>query len=150
MTRIHTSLHARLTRSSLMTRMIVAVAGLSLVIPMSQPALGHHSAAPFDFTKSAQLTGTVVQFDVINPHSHIILRVADQRGTRDIGFEGHSASNFYRQGWRRGSVSAGDKISVSFAPRRDGADGGFVMQFRTRDGKVIGFGGLSPSTGAQQ
>jgi len=114
------------------------------------PARAHHSAAPFDFTKSATLTGTVKQFDVINPHTHAILTISDAKGTRDIGFEGHSASNFYRAGWRKGSVKAGDKITINFAPRRDGGDGGFIMQFKDASGKQVGFGGLSPSSGKQE
>jgi len=123
---------------------------VALGVTMSTMASAHHSAAAFDFTKLSTVSGSVVTFDVINPHSHIVLRVTDAKGTRDIAFEGHSASNFYRAGWRRNSVNYGDKITVSYAPRRDGQDGGFVSQFKTSSGQIIGFGNLSPSTGKPQ
>jgi len=103
-------------------------------------AYAHHSAAPFDFTKQVSVTGTVKSFEVLNPHSHIVLTVSDAKGRRDIDFEGHSASNFYRAGWRKNSVKFGDRITITIAPRRDGADGGFVMQFKDASGKVVGFG----------
>ena len=42
--------------------------GLALVIVFGASASAHHSAVQYDFTKSAQITGTVVKFQAINPH----------------------------------------------------------------------------------
>ena len=102
--------------------------------------LAHHSAAPFDFTGPVTLKGTVKEFSVLNPHSVIVLEVTDdERGTRDIEFEGMSASVFYRAGYMKSSVNQNDNISMTIAPRHDGGDGGFVMSFITVDGQDIGF-----------
>jgi hypothetical protein len=73
----------------------------------------------------------------------------EARGTRDAEYEGHSASHFYRAGYTRGFVKPGDRIAILIAPRHDGEDGGFIQAF-TANGKTIGFGGLSPETGARQ
>ena len=103
-------------------------------------ASGHHSAAPFDFTSPVTLEGIVKEFSVLNPHSVIVLEVTDEeRGTRDIEFEGMSASTFYRAGYIVSSVNEDDKISITIAPRHDGDDGGFVISFITVDGQDIGF-----------
>ncbi len=102
-------------------------------------ACAHHSAAQFDFTKAVELQGVVKSIRVINPHTSLTLTVTDERGTRDIEFEGHSVNNFFRGGWRENMVKVGDKIKVTVAPRRDGQDGGFVNSFVTADGKVVGF-----------
>ena len=99
----------------------------------------HHSAAMFDFTKSAEMHGVVKEIRVINPHMSLTLAVTDSRGTRAVEFEGHSVNNFYRAGWRSDSVKAGDTITVRFAPRKDGHDGGFVNAFTTAKGQEIGF-----------
>lgn len=102
-------------------------------------ASAHHSAAIFDFRATATKTGTVKEIRVINPHTHIIMSITDERGTRDWNFEGHSASNFYRAGFTRGAVKAGDRISITYAPLRDGHDGGYIVAFTTASGTRVGF-----------
>jgi len=79
-----------------------------------------------------------------------VISITDAKGTRDVEFEGHSASNFFRSGFLRDDVKTGDSITVVIAPRRDGADGGFIMGFTTASGHTVGFGGLSPSTGEKE
>lgn len=102
-------------------------------------AAAHHSAAIFDFRNPVTKQGTVKEIRVVNPHTHMILTITDAKGTRDWDFEGHSASNFYRAGYNRGSVKAGDKISITFAPMRDGHDGGYIVAFTTPAGDTVGF-----------
>jgi Family of unknown function (DUF6152) len=109
-------------------------------------AAAHHSAAQFDFTKRVTVQGVVKQFLVTNPHTEAVVEVSDAKGTRDVHFEGHSASHFFRAGYTRDMVKAGDKIAILIAPRRDGGDGGFIQAF-TVNGRTVGFGGLSPVTG---
>ena len=124
---------------------LIALAAVAL--SFSHPATAHHSAAPFDFTKITTVEGTVKSFEVINPHTHAMVTLADAKGTRDVDFEGHSASNFYRAGYTRGAVQPGDHIQLQIAPRRDGGDGGFIVWFKTQKGLEVGFKSLAP-TGA--
>jgi hypothetical protein len=119
----------------------------SAALVLSHSAQAHHSAAPFDFAKTVTIEGTVKSFEVINPHTHALVTLADAKGTRDIDFEGHSASNFYRAGYVRGAVQPGEHIQLLIAPRRDGKDGGFIVWFRTQKGLEVGFRSLAP-TGA--
>jgi hypothetical protein len=125
--------------------------GLSLLaaaaLTFSHLAQAHHSAAPFDFAKTVTIEGTVKTFEVMNPHTHALVTLADANGTRDIDFEGHSASNFYRAGYVKGAVQPGDHIQLLIAPRRDGRDGGFIVWFKTQKGLEVGFRSLAP-TGA--
>lgn len=127
----------------------------SIMVALGAPALAlcalgaaaHHSAAQFDFSQRVTVEGIVKKFNVTNPHTIAIVELTDEkRGTRDVEFEGHSASHFYRAGYTRGLAKPGDKISILIAPRGDGEDGGFIQAF-TVNGKTIGFGGLSPETG---
>jgi hypothetical protein len=115
-----------------------ALAAAALLVPSTAPGLAHHSAIAFDFSKLATVQGVVKQFEVVNPHAHIVLSVTDEKGTRDVAFEGHSRNNFYRGGWRPDSVAVGDTIRITYAVRRDGADGGYVTSFVTAQGKPIG------------
>jgi hypothetical protein len=102
------------------------------------PALAHHSAVQFDFTKSVATKGTVKKFDAINPHMRVVLAVIDAKGPHDIEFEGHSTNNMYRYGYRKGMVKPGDVITVNAAPLKNGMDGGYVVSAITADGKFFG------------
>src|SRR5215470_5738880 len=110
-----------------MNKMGTALAAIAIVLAVAlgtaSDALAHHSAAMFDFTKSAEVEGVVKDIRVINPHMSLVLVVTDAKGAHEISFEGHSVNNFYRAGWRPDSVKVGDKIKVRFAPRKDGHDG---------------------------
>jgi hypothetical protein len=131
--------------SAVMRKFVVAVGAPALVL-WAMAAAAHHSAAQFDFSKRVTVEGVVKEFNVTNPHTSAVVEVTDAKGTRDVEFEGHSASHFYRAGYTRGMVKAGDEIAILIAPRRDGEDGGFIQAF-TVNGRTVGFGGLSPVTG---
>jgi hypothetical protein len=120
---------------------------LSSLALYAAPATAHHSGAAFDFAKTATLTGVVKEFDVLNPHTHAALLVGDGKARHEVKFEGHSVSNFYRSGWRRGSVKAGDTITITYAPMRNGTEGGFITGFTTAAGQRVGFENFS-ATGA--
>ena len=130
-----------------MNRLAAILAAGALALGVLPAAYAHHSAAQFDFMNSKTIQGVVTSFRVVNPHTQAVVTVSDARGTREVQFEGHSASNFFRAGYSRDEVKVGDKISLLIAPRRDGADGGFILAFTTAAGHTVGFGGLSPSTG---
>jgi hypothetical protein len=133
--------------SAVMKRIVLAVSAPALVL-WCVVAAAHHSAAQFDFGQRVTVQGVVKEFNVVNPHTSAIVEVTDAKGTRDVEFEGHSASHFYRAGYTRGMVHPGDKIAILIAPRHDGEDGGFIQAF-TVNGKTVGFGNLSPETGTQ-
>ncbi len=77
----------------------------------------------------------VKEFKAINPHAVITIEVKDAKGSHDITFEGRSMSFMYRNGWRPGLINIGDTVTINAAPRKDGADGGFVYSIETKDGQ---------------
>lgn len=125
---------------------LVATLSCMLLTAGAAPARAHHSAAQFDFRAPTTIKGTVKNVRPANPHLRLVLTVSDAKGTRDVSYEGHSLSNFYRSGWRPDTVKMGDRIEVMIAPRKDGEDGGYVTGVRTSDGKVFG----APPTGGSQ
>jgi hypothetical protein len=121
-----------------MKRLAFALAAAALTVPAGQ-AFAHHSAAIFDFRNPVTAKGRVVAVKVANPHTHMVLTITDAKGTREWTFEGHSASNFYRAGYTRDAVKPGDEISITYAPMRDGKDGGYIVAFTTPSGTHVGF-----------
>ena len=123
-----------------MKRLALALAAAAATMVPAGHAAAHHSAAIFDFRATKTVKGTVKEIKVINPHTHMVLTITDAKGTRDWDFEGHSASNFYRAGYTNGAVKPGDVISITYAPMRNGADGGYIVAFTTTKGDKVGFG----------
>ena len=131
---------------SLIIRKFTIAAGAVLLMLCSMTVAAHHSAAQFDFSQRVTIEGVIKKFTVRNPHTSAVVEVTDNNGTREVEYEGHSASHFYRAGYTRDMVHTGDNIAILIAPRRDGTDGGFIQAF-TVNGRTVGFGGLSPETG---
>lgn len=119
-----------------MTKNISALlSSFVLALALAVPAGAHHSAAQFDFRSPVQVVGVVKEFRAANPHMHLVLTVDDAKGKRDIEFEGHSLNNIYRSGYRKDMVKVGDTITITIAPRKDGADGGYVQRVKLADGR---------------
>ena len=100
-----------------------ALAVMSVVVP----AYAHHSFAMFEMEKETVYSGTVVEFNWENPHSHIIIKVAPGAkdastvGTWDV--EGGSVNIMGRQGWNKSSFKPGDPITLVAHPMKDGSKG---------------------------
>jgi len=108
---------------------------LATTVGLAEIAVAHHSAAQFDLNiRDNHVEGVVKVFEPANPHTLIVLEVTDEKGTRDIQFEGHSRNNYYRSGLRPGMVSVGDTVTLLAAPMRDGTDGGYVLAVILEDG----------------
>jgi hypothetical protein len=121
------------------SRYAVHMAGaLALASCALAPALAHHSFAMFDQSKRVVLKGTVQEFQWTNPHAFIELNVpgAGGRGVR-WAIELNSPNNLKRQGWSRNSVKAGDQVSVTVNPLRDGSKGALFISLVLPDGKVL-------------
>jgi hypothetical protein len=101
-------------------------------------ASAHHSAVQFDFRNTVLVEGKVIEARFVNPHMHLVLEVKDDKGTRNIQFEGHSRNNMSRQGLRPDLFAVGDTIMIRIAPMKSGDDGGYVTAVRGPDGTEVG------------
>ena len=87
------------------------------------PAMAHHSfAAEFDDKQPVMLSGTVVKFEFMNPHSWITVDVADASGkTQRWAVETGSTNALFRRGWRKDSLRPGDAVSIDAYRAKDGS-----------------------------
>jgi hypothetical protein len=100
------------------------------------PVAAHHSASQFDLTiRDHEVPGVIKVFEPANPHTRIVLEITDERGTREVEFEGHSRNNYSRSGLRPGMVAVGDHVTLIAAPMKDGSDGGYVLEVVLADGR---------------
>ena len=108
-----------------------------LVLPLQLYA--HHSPAMFDGSKVLTLTGTVRTFQWTNPHSYIQLVVKPDDGPeQEWSLEMGANVYLYNLGWRPSTVKAGDTLTVTVVPLRNGQRGGLLVEAKTADGKTLG------------
>jgi hypothetical protein len=102
-------------------------------------ALAHHSFAMFDAQKTVVLEGTVKEFEWVNPHSWLRIMVNDEKLGRPVlwAVELSSPSRLVTMGMRADSMRAGDAVSVTIHPLKDGARGGQFIQAVLADGKKV-------------
>jgi hypothetical protein len=109
------------------------------------PAYAHHSFAMFDHAKTSKLTGTIKEFEWINPHSWIHMVIADAAGKQITwSFEAGSTGQLTTAGWKREDIKPGDKIEIGFHPLKDGSFGGQVLTVVTAGGKTLCQGNECP------
>jgi len=105
------------------------------------PVWAHHSFAMFELTKDVTYTGTVMEYNWENPHTHIIVKVdpgakdPSTVGTWDI--EGGATNIMGRQGWTRATYKVGDQITVVAHPMKDGSKGASLFYEVMPDAKRL-------------
>jgi hypothetical protein len=101
----------------------------------------------FDRTRQTQITGTVTEFQWTNPHASFKVDVLGADGkTETWSIEMNGPNNLIRAGWKRTTIKAGDKVTVTINPLRDGRPGGWYLGITLPDGRTLGGAG-DPGTG---
>lgn len=84
----------------------------------------HHSfAGTYIEDESVTIEGTIVQFNIRNPHSNINILVTDEAGnTKQWGGEWGSVTALSQGGVERFTLKPGEHIIIDGAPARDSMD----------------------------
>jgi hypothetical protein len=107
-------------------------------------AAAHHSfAAEFDAQKPVTLKGTVVKWEMINPHGWITLAVPGDDGkTTQWMIETSNPNGLMRLGWSKRSLKFGDEITVEAFRAKDGSNTANAATVTLSDGRKV-FAGSS-------
>jgi Family of unknown function (DUF6152) len=88
---------------------------------VSVPLLAHHGSAAYDNTKLTTLTGTVTDFQFIQPHPLIHLDAKDANGNVEKWFVEMTAPNhLVHYGWNSKKIHAGEVIKVTGHAAKNG------------------------------
>ena len=95
----------------------------AVLLPLSDPGLAHHSGAVYDRENPITLTGTVTEFEFVNPHARIHFEVKDANGNvvKWMAISGPPQTLFRQDGWTKTTLKPGDKITITGAPSRNEA-----------------------------
>jgi hypothetical protein len=110
---------------------VLAIAAFTPQLP------AHHSFAMFDHEKKINISGTLKEFEWVNPHCWLHVNVADPASGKTLqwSFEMGSIGQIAAQGWKIDSVKPGDKITIEGYPMKDGSRGGQYLAAKLEDGR---------------
>ena len=112
---------------------------LVLLLCVAAPDVrSHHSPAMFDGQRLLSLSGTVREFQWINPHCYVQLLVQDAAGrSQEWSLEMGATLYLYNRGWRPSTLKPGDAITVRVAPLRNGGNAGLLLEATRADGRPV-------------
>jgi hypothetical protein len=89
---------------------------------LAGPVLAHHGDAGRYKDTTVSVTGKVVEFDFVNPHSLLSIEVKGKDGSTEIwhGELGSPGSLKNKWGWDRNAFKPGEQITMIGRPRKNG------------------------------
>ena len=112
-----------------------------LVVLVATPVFAHHGGSAYDNSKATTLTGTVTDFQFIQPHPIIALDVKDDKGEIvKWSVEMTSPNHLVRFGWNGHKLKPGDEITVVGSAAKNGLKVLNLRKISYATGQVIPLG----------
>ena len=101
--------------------LLAAVFAAVFLLCSSGPALAHHGGSAYDTAHPLTVTGTVKEFQFIQPHPLITLDVKDDQGAvTEWSVEMTAPNHLVHYGWNGKKLKPGDQITVTGLPSKNG------------------------------
>jgi hypothetical protein len=109
----------------------------------AMPALAHHSfAAAYNLQNPIEITGSIVDVRLTNPHSHFFVDIVNAKGeTEHWKIEAGTPSGMIRNGYSPKIIKKGDIVTIKGFRARDDSTNGMLRELVTSDGTVYGMFG---------
>lgn len=117
--------------------------GISLIVSLvlflpAAPLWAHHGVPAFDMSKVTTIKGTIMDYQLINPHMLMRVKVTGDGGNSvEWLVESVSALMLMRMGFTRDTFKPGDAITVSGHANKDGKPAMVLVKFTLADGREM-------------
>lgn len=130
-------------------RLMIVMAGASLLLA-AVPVWAHHAfAAEFDAKKPVKLEGKVTKMEWINPHAWIHVDVKNADGTvTNWMIEGGTPNTLLRRGFTKDSLAIGTEVVVDGYQAKDGSFRANGRDITFTDGRKLFLGSNNANEGA--
>jgi uncharacterized protein DUF6152 len=92
------------------------------LLAVSSPLFAHHGSANYDVGQVITVTGTVTDFQFINPHTLIYFDAKNDQGVVEHWqAEATSPNHLIRNGWKKDMLKPGDQVTVSGYRAKNGS-----------------------------
>lgn len=126
---------------------LVTMAGAAAI---HTPAQAHHSfAAAYNMENPLEITGTIANVRLTNPHSHFFIDVTGTDGSVvQWKIEAGTPSGMIRNGYSADKIKVGDTVTIKGFNARDGSANGMLTELILSDGTTYGMFGPRQGPGA--
>ncbi|PYU27097.1 MAG: hypothetical protein DMG30_00425 [Acidobacteria bacterium] len=123
------------------TKSIFSLISLGILLTLSGTAFAHHGSAAYDMSKTVTVTGTVTDFQFVNPHVLIAMDVKDSSGKVEK-WQGEltSPNHLARVGWTKSTLKPGDEVTLTGGAAKSGSPTMWIRKI-TKDGQEVSLGG---------
>lgn len=118
-------------------RLIISFAFCSAVLLFAGMLSAHHGSAAYDLNTST-ISGTIVEFEFVNPHCQLHVDVKDDKGNI-VHWSGEftNPAALHRRGWTKEMFKPGDPITLTGNKAKSGAPFMRVLKLQLADGKEL-------------
>ena len=105
------------------------LAALAVVLLISPALSAHHGQAGYNTTETVTVSGTVTEFQFVNPHSIVTLAVKDDKGeTQSWQGELTSPNHLLRAGWTATTLKPSDQVTMLGYRAKSGANSMWITK----------------------
>jgi hypothetical protein len=123
----------------------IVIAGIIVAVLAQTTLSSHHSQTMYEPDKKVTIEGVVSRWVWTNPHSWLFVDLKTPDGSVESwGFEANSAATMQRAGWKRNQFSAGDKVTVTGWPMKNGEKKALLNRIVTASGEMKELNGNGP------
>jgi hypothetical protein len=132
-----------------MRKKISALVGGVALLLAGSPVWAHHAfAAEFDADKPVKIRGTVVKWELINPHSWLQIEAKDEDGkVTTWRFEGPPPNTLFRLGFTKDALPPGTEVIVEGYQAKDGSTRASGKSVTFPDGRSLLLGLMTGADG---
>lgn len=103
------------------------------------PLLAHHGAADYEKDQLVTIKGTVVDYQLINPHMMIVIRGGPEGSKEPVEWrvESVALNMMVRMGWKPDSLKPGDVVTVTGRAGKNGKPAMLLVKLIRPDGREL-------------